>query len=251
MTPAAPASARRPATPPVAAADDLVRVAHRDERDLRAGRARSRAIRASEPSSVAPARSAADDARWSVAPSASGSEYGSPTSSRSAPASIAGEGDREARLGVRVAGDDVRDERGAAVARRAPRERGAAIRRRAAGRCRGRPTVGVDRPRRRASSALIGRRLPALERREVLVAAARQSPSRTTVSAGYGPARPVAVPASRRGRTANACAVSSAGRIPSVRVTAWTAATASASVAAATSRRPAAKSAAICGPTPG
>ena len=36
-----------------------------------------------------PAASAPCDARWSVAPSASGSEYGSPTSSRSAPASIA------------------------------------------------------------------------------------------------------------------------------------------------------------------
>ena len=48
-----------------------------------------RAVSASERSKVAPAASAPWDARWSVAPSASGSEYGRPTSSRSAPASIA------------------------------------------------------------------------------------------------------------------------------------------------------------------
>ena len=53
---------------------------------------RAAAIRptsARERSKVAPAAIAPWEARWRVAPSASGSEYGSPTSSRSAPASIA------------------------------------------------------------------------------------------------------------------------------------------------------------------
>ena len=68
-----------------------------------------------EPSNVAPALSAADDARWSVAPSASGSEYGSPTSSRSAPASMHGHARSGSGLGVGIAGDDVRDQRRPAV----------------------------------------------------------------------------------------------------------------------------------------
>ena len=73
---------------PVAATDDLVRVAHRHERDARAGESAICRTSSIELSNVAPALSAADDARWSVAPSASGSEYGSPTSSTSAPSSM-------------------------------------------------------------------------------------------------------------------------------------------------------------------
>ena len=48
-----------------------------------------------------------------------------------------------------------------------------------------------------------------------------------------------------------ACAVSRAGRIPSVRVVVFIAATASRSVADATSMRPPSASAASCGPMPG
>ena len=108
MIPAAPASARRlRRLAAVAAADHLVRVAHRHERDA-GGRSAIRRTSSIERSKVAPALSAADDARWSVAPSASGSEYGRPTSSTSAPASMHGERGLVARLEVRVAGDDVR-----------------------------------------------------------------------------------------------------------------------------------------------
>ncbi len=89
MTPATPAAASvrarsRPSPPPISwLAYPIATTGTR-------GRAAAiRPTRASDRSKVAPAASAPCDARWSVAPSASGSEYGSPTSSRSAPASIA------------------------------------------------------------------------------------------------------------------------------------------------------------------
>ena len=121
MMPAAPARARRLGDGlAVAAADDLVGVAHRDEREVGPGGRRSARSGASEPlERGARPRARRCDARWSVAPSASGSEYGRPTSSRSAPASAAASATSKTRVGVGVAGDDVRDERGPTVGARA------------------------------------------------------------------------------------------------------------------------------------
>ena len=101
----------------VPAAEDLVRVGHRDERAGRVVPQRSaRAARSTRRTSLRRAR-ATCDARWSVAPSASGSEYGSPTSSRSAPPSAAARAIRESRRGVGIAGHDVGNERRPAVGR--------------------------------------------------------------------------------------------------------------------------------------
>ena len=67
-----------------AAREDEVGVAH--DHDRQAPRA-ARARRSSTPSTVAPARSAAVPAAWMTGPSASGSENGMPSSTRSAPPS--------------------------------------------------------------------------------------------------------------------------------------------------------------------
>ena len=78
----------------------------------------------------------------------------------------------------------------------------------------------------------------------------RRTRAGRSTSSGHAPASP-STPASSLGRAAIACAVSSAGRMPSVRVVVFIAATASRSVAAATSIRPPSASAASCGPIPG
>ena len=63
---------------------------------------------------MAPFARATPEARWSVAPSASGSEYGRPTSRRSAPASTAASAAARLVSASGIARDDVRDQGGSA-----------------------------------------------------------------------------------------------------------------------------------------
>ena len=140
MTPLAPASASRVATAPaVAAADDLVRVGHRHERQAGSGGADPARGASIERSRVAPggerrARGALERravGEWIGVRQADLEQVG--------PAVGRGEGDREARLGVRIAGHDVRDERRPAVGpgrregRRDPPRAGGVVRARGRG----------------------------------------------------------------------------------------------------------------------
>ena len=103
---------------------------------------------------------------------------------------------------------------------------------------------GSDRQNARTSS--IGHRAPShgstsskrVERREVLVAAAGEAEQDEQLAIGSKPPARPSTPARTLGRAAIAWDVSSAGRMPSVRVVAFIAATASRSVAAATSMPP-------------
>ena len=132
-----------------------------------------------------------------------------------------------------------------------------------------------DRPSRRGANAAAIRRAPAvsfvpatrrlatrrhavrprldvrevLERGEVLVAAAGEPEQDEDIVRPAAPSH--RCPASSEGSAAIAWAVSSAGRMPSVRVHVRIAATASRSVAEATSIRPPSASAESCGPMPG
>ena len=186
MIPAAPASAsRRAASRAVAAADDLVRVAHRHERD--AGRAA--AIRADELDRAVEGRAGRERRRRrALERRAVGERVGvrQPDLEHVGAGVDRGEGGLVARLGVRVAGDDVRDQRGPAAPRAPPRRR-AAIRRAPA------VSFGPGRVRCRRRVAVTPCALPPPpERREVLVAApgearaARARPRRVRRAAALG-----------------------------------------------------------------
>ena len=216
MTPLAPAVGEAPGgRGAVAAADHLVGVGHRDERERPAARRRSaRSARSSRRTSRRPRRATL---RGALEGGAVGQRIGVRQADLEQVGAGVGRGQGDRGTTSRRRGSPRRRTGSARPGRRRRARSNAAGDPSGAGRRRSVPgasagAVGAGRAR--------GIRTAALERGEVLVAATAQ-PERTTVSSGYGAPEP-SIPARSRGRTAKAWAVSRAGRMPSTRATAST-----------------------------